>query len=74
VDTRGLDLEVVKRAHNCIGKILGLQSELEVRRIFENTPSYLEFYADLGFGLKDFYTVASDGNDLSAVSVDCIML
>jgi hypothetical protein len=77
VDTQGFDLEVVKGARNCIGKILGLQSELEVRRMYEGTPGYLEalaFYADLGFALKDFYTVASDGNDLSAVEVNCIML
>lgn len=77
MDTQGFDLEVVKGARNCIGKILGLQSELEVRRMYEGTPGYLEalaFYSDLGFALKDFYTVASDGNDLSAVEVNCIML
>ena len=77
LDTQGFDLEVVKGARNCISKILGLQSELAVRRIYEGTPDYLAalaFYSGLGFTPKDFYTVASDGNDLSAVEVDCIML
>jgi FkbM family methyltransferase len=77
LDTQGFDLEVVKGAPNCIDKILGLQSELAIRRIYEGAPSYLDalaYYSSLGFTPKDFYTVASDGNDMSAVEVDCIML
>jgi hypothetical protein len=43
----------------------------------EGAPGYLDalaYYAGLGFTPKDFYTVASDGNNMSAVEVDCIML
>ncbi len=77
LDTQGFDLEVVKGAPNCISKILALQSELAIQKIYEGAPSYLDalaFYSNLGFTPKDFYTVASDGNDMSAVEVDCIMV
>jgi FkbM family methyltransferase len=77
LDTQGFDLEVVKGGQNCIGRFLGLQSELAVKKIYEGAPGYLEalaYYSSLGFTPKDFYTVASDGNNMSAVEVDCIML
>jgi FkbM family methyltransferase len=77
LDTQGFDLEVVKGAQNCIGKMLGLQSELAVRQLYEAAPSYLDaltYYTSLGFTPKDFYTVASDGTDMTALEVDCVMV
>ena len=77
LDTQGFDLEVVKGAQNCIGKMLGLQSELAVRKLYEGAPGYLDalaYYTSLGFTPKDFYTVASDGTDMTALEVDCILV
>jgi FkbM family methyltransferase len=77
LDTQGFDVEVVKGAQNCIGKMLGLQSELAVRQLYEGAPSYLDalaYYTSLGFTPKDFYTVASDGTDMTALEVDCVMV
>jgi FkbM family methyltransferase len=77
VDTQGFDLEVVKGARNCIGRMLGLQSELAIRKLYEGAPGYLDalaYYASLGFTPKDFYSVASDGNDMTALELDCVMV
>jgi len=57
--------------------MLGLRSELAVRPPYEGAPGYIEalaYYTNLGFTPKDFYTVASDGTDMTALEVDCVMV
>jgi len=77
MDTQGYDVEVIKGAQRCIGRIHGLQSELSVVPIYENMPSYLEAlrtYQELGFALTSLTEVARDVRDKNLVELNCVMV
>jgi FkbM family methyltransferase len=75
MDTQGFDVEVFKGASGCVGSLLGLQSELSVKPIYENMPHYLEslaVYEASGFELYNLSAVARMfGKGL--VEVNCFM-
>ena len=57
MDTQGHDIDVARGAGTMLREFVGLQSELAIKRIYENAPSYdeaLRFYADSGFILSAF--------------------
>ncbi len=76
VDTQGFDLEVIAGAKECIKHIVGLQAELALQHIYQNAPSCsesLKVYADLGFAVKNIYTVYEDKNR-GGIEFDCLMI
>lgn len=77
MDTQGYDLEVIKGAAGCLQNVLGLQSEISVRPLYENTPNYLESLAEyhsLGFNLTGLFTVNLDSQTFNIVEYDCVMI
>jgi FkbM family methyltransferase len=75
MDTQGFDLEVFKGASGCVESLLGLQSELSVRPIYDNMPHYTEalaLYEAAGFELYNLSPVArAFGRGL--VEMNCFM-
>jgi FkbM family methyltransferase len=75
MDTQGFDLEVFKGASGCVESLLGLQSELSIRPIYEDMPHYLEalrMYEASGYELYNLSAVARVfGKGL--VEVNCFM-
>jgi FkbM family methyltransferase len=75
MDTQGYDLEVFKGAHSSIRNILGLQSEISVRPLYQGMPHYLEalsVYEEAGFELFDL-TVVSRVSEGSLLELNCFM-
>lgn len=76
LDTQGWDLEVLAGSTASLGRVVGLQSEISVRAIYEGMPSYLEALAamqDLGYELTGLFPVARDSR-LRLVEMDCVMI
>ena len=42
MDTQGFEVEVFKGARGCLDSIVGLQSEISVKQMYENMPHYIE--------------------------------
>ncbi|MBN8452474.1 FkbM family methyltransferase [Accumulibacter sp.] len=60
MDTQGYDLEVFSGATGALDRVLGLQSELSVRPLYEGMPHYiqsLETYQSAGFDLYNLSVV-----------------
>ena len=76
MDTQGYDLEVVEHGKNILHKFLGLQSELAIRKLYENSTDFrdaLSKYEKLGFSLSAF--VPNNGNPSPImIETDCIMV
>jgi FkbM family methyltransferase len=74
-DTQGNDVAVVDSAEETIDGFVGLQSELSVKRLYENAPNFHEaisFYQSRGFELSAI--VPTHPWDFpSLVETDCIM-
>lgn len=74
-DTQGYDLEVVKGIENRIDDIIGLQAELSVTPIYEESPHYtksLTYFESLGFSLMNLFVV-NRGKHGKVLEYDCIM-
>lgn len=74
-DTQGYDLEVIQGVENFIDDIIGLQAELSVTPIYEESPSYIKslaYYESLGFSLMNLFVVNRGKHD-SILEYDCIM-
>jgi FkbM family methyltransferase len=75
LDTQGWDLEVIAGGPSSLARMVGLQSEISVRPIYEGSPGYLEALAlmqDMGFELTGLFPVARDRR-LRLVELDCVM-
>ena len=60
MDTQGFDVEVFKGATGCLDRVVGLQSEVSVKPIYENMPHYLEalaLYEAAGFEMYNVSVV-----------------
>jgi FkbM family methyltransferase len=76
VDTQGFDLRVVRGAGRCLERVLALQLELSVRRLYEEQPGYREALGELermGFELVHLAPVTRDA-DLRALELDGLFL
>jgi FkbM family methyltransferase len=77
IDTQGYDPQVLAGAAGVLERMLGLQTELPVKHVYEGLPSYLEslrILSEKGFDLVDFMPVSRDTNGLTAVELDCVMV
>lgn len=76
LDTQGLDVMVVKSGESVIHEFVGLQSELSVKRIYEDSVDYkdaLRYYEGSGFSLSAFVP-NNVGVFPQLVETDCIMV
>ena len=75
LDTQGWDLEVLAGAAASLERVVGLQSEISIRPIYEGMPGYLEALTamqGLGFDLTGLFPVARD-RLLRLIEMDCVM-
>jgi hypothetical protein len=75
LDTQGWDLQVVAGAAQSLGRILGLQTELSVKPIYEGITRWQEALArmtGLGFELTGLFPVTRDRR-FRVVELDCVM-
>ncbi len=76
MDTQGYDLEVINGAGESIPDILALQTEVSMRKIYEEMPTFLDMYQTLideGFEITGMFPVNRDPW-LRAIEFDCVML
>jgi FkbM family methyltransferase len=76
MDTQGFDLAVLRGAGDILSRFVGFQSELSVRRIYQQAADFREaltFYQSLGFDISAF--VPNNGGHFPAlIEIDCIMV
>jgi FkbM family methyltransferase len=75
MDTQGHDVAVAAGAGSHLRDFLGLQSELAVKRLYEDSPDYVEalaFYRDQGFELSALVP-NNLGHFPRLLEIDCIM-
>ena len=75
MDTQGNDLAVAEGAGERIRSFVGLQSELAIKRIYDNAPTYeqsLSYYSNKGFELSALVP-NNLGHFPRLVEIDCIM-
>jgi FkbM family methyltransferase len=76
VDTQGHDCAVIAGAGTALANFVGLQSELSVRRIYQETPEMseaLRYFQDRGFVLSALVP-NNAGHFPVLVEIDCIMI
>jgi FkbM family methyltransferase len=76
MDTQGFDLEIVKGSSDAIKRFVGLQSELSVRALYYDAPTYIESLAEyqkIGFMLSTFVP-NNKPHFPYLLEVDCIMV
>jgi FkbM family methyltransferase len=76
MDTQGWDLEVFKGAGASLDHVVGLQSELSIRPLYEGMPDLdtaLSTYQSSGFVVSGVYAVGRD-TQLQLAEFDCVML
>lgn len=77
MDTQGYDVEVIAGSDGCVGRCLGLLSEIAVDPAYEKMPRYIEalkIYKGLGFRLKSLSEIAWDRKDRTLAEMDCLMV
>lgn len=75
MDTQGFDLEVFIGARDILPDIVGMQSELSVKSIYEGSPDWrtaIGVYESQGFELAGLYSVDPWSNEL--VEFDCFLI
>jgi len=76
LDTQGNDMNVVRGALEVIKEFVALQSELSIKRLYEDQPNYIqsiELYTSLGFELGAL-TPNNAGQFPLLFELDCVML
>lgn len=76
MDTQGYDVEIMRHAGGALGHFIGIQSELAIKKLYENSIDYksaIEFYETLGFSMSAFVPNNS-GHFPYLVETDCIMV
>jgi FkbM family methyltransferase len=76
LDTQGYDLEVMNGASGCLPLLMGLQSEIALRPIYQGMPDYLTAltkFNNLGFSITSICPVSRDEN-LRVIEFDCLMV
>jgi FkbM family methyltransferase len=75
MDTQGYDQQVFAGAAGCLGLVLGLQSEVSARAIYQDQPRYLDVmrqYELAGFELSNL-SVVSRTPDGAVEDMNCLM-
>lgn len=75
MDTQGHDLEVTQGAGDILKSFVGLQSELSIKKIYDDTPDYMQaiqYYNSRGFELTALIP-NNEGHFPQLIEIDCIM-
>ncbi len=75
MDTQGHDLQIAKGSENILKSFVGLQSELSIKRIYDDTPDFkkvIEYYNSQNFELSAFVP-NNEGHFPRLIEIDCIM-
>lgn len=76
MDTQGYDVEIVKNGKKVIKEFIGLQSELSIKKLYENSVNFKEaitLYEDCGFSLSSFIP-NNPGFFPQLIEIDCLMV
>jgi hypothetical protein len=76
VDTQGFDLEVIRGASSTLPRVRALQTEISMRPLYLNAPSYRETLDMLGersFAVSGMFPVSRDPA-MRVVEFDCVMV
>jgi hypothetical protein len=76
LDTQGYDLEIVTHAQNVIKDFIGLQSELAIKKLNQQSTDFREtlaIYEKYGFALSAFVP-NNAGHFPQLIEIDCIMV
>lgn len=76
MDTQGFDMSVLRGAGDILSNFVGFQSELSIRRIYEDAADFSEaltFYQSLGYDLSAFVP-NNAGHFPALIEIDCIMV
>src|SRR5689334_3686533 len=76
LDTQGFDPAVLRGAGAMLSQFVGFQSELSIRRIYQDATDFREaltFYQSLGFELSALVP-NNDGHFPALIEIDCIMV
>ncbi len=77
LDTQGFDLEVFRGSEAVLDDVLGLQSEISFKPIYENMPNYLTVLTEFqkfGYQPSGLFLVTRDNKTLAAIEYDCVMV
>lgn len=75
-DTQGFDMEVIRGAGQVLERVVALQIELGLTRIYRGLPPYHQVLAELdalGFQPAGFFPVSRNDN-LSVIEFDCLLV
>ena len=75
MDTQGHDFQVAQGAGEILKEFIGLQSELSIKPIYEDTLDYqkvIAYYTSQGFELSAFVP-NNEGHFPQLIEIDCIM-
>jgi FkbM family methyltransferase len=76
LDTQGWDLEVMEGAQNFLQRVVGLQSEVSLKALYDGMPHYVETLSYLerkGFELSGLFPVNRD-RKLRLIELDCVVV
>lgn len=77
IDSQGYDAQVFEGAKGLLPSICGLVSELSLIPIYHGMKHYLEMldiYQKNGFSVSGIYPVSRNGDNLSLIEIDCVMV
>jgi FkbM family methyltransferase len=75
MDTQGHDLEIARAGESVLKLFVGLQSELSIKKIYDDTNDYkktVDYYTSQGFELSAFVP-NNEGHFPHLIEIDCIM-
>lgn len=75
MDTQGYDLKVFEGSRGILPHVVSLQSEISVRPLYHDMPSYresLRVYEEAGFGVMNLFVVNRTNNG-AILEYDCLM-
>ena len=76
LDTQGFDVQIISHAGPALQRFVGLQSELAVRKLYEDSVDFREaisLYESLGFELSALVP-NNEGHFPHLMEIDCIMI
>jgi FkbM family methyltransferase len=76
IDTQGFDLEVVRGAMRTLEKVLAMQTEVSVLKIYDGMPDFLtaiRVLTEKGFDITAMFPISRD-KMLRVVEFDCVLL
>ena len=76
LDTQGFDLEVLRGARESLPRVIGLQSEVSFKPIYDGAPRYAEalaYYESLGFRLTGMFNVVEEERSGHVVEMDAVL-